>query len=122
MNYYKEIADDRLELLSQRIGAKLEIRKIWPEETGQGFYFRFHGHVHDSELLNIEVVGSYYYGIRNGQEVEEIDLFPFINGKRVSPSNTEHYIWQSPSGLRWDSVEMGYENQMTKEQLLLEEA
>lgn len=91
----KKKAHNKLKEISEDLGAVLEIRKLWSDEYSElGFYFRFYGLIHDTRHLKIEVVGSYWYGVRNGEENEEIDIFPFINGMRVSPCNTENYIWK----------------------------
>ncbi|WP_431686130.1 hypothetical protein [Hahella sp. NBU794] len=113
-------AKEKLNELSERLGCKLEIRKFWADEFNPGFYFRFYGLVSDAIFMKVEVAGSYYFGLRNGEKIEEIDIFPFDNGERVSPCNTEHYLWVHRDSIQWDSVEMGYECKYSMAELLLE--
>lgn len=112
------ISKQKVKELSAKLGIPLEIKKIWDDEDNPGFYFRFYGLLCDKPLLKIEVVGSYYFGIRKGSETEEIDVFPFITGKRVAPCNTDHYIWHSINGTRWDNVDPGYDRKESIQELL----
>ena len=113
-------ANEKLRELCANMGVDLEIRKLWPDEYGPGFYFRFYGVLQQTPLLKIEIVGSYYFGIRDGKESEEVDIFPFINDKRVSPCNSEDYIWKSINGLQWNQVDEGYDGRLTIRELLLD--
>ena len=70
----------KLLTISEQMNVNLEIRKLWQDGNNPGFHFMFYGLLQDSPLLKIEIVGSYYFGIRKNKEVEEIDIFPFING------------------------------------------
>jgi hypothetical protein len=113
-------AKQKLKALSACFGIDLEIKTIWEDEYAQGFYFRFYGLVCHSPLLKVEIAGSYSFRIKNNDEEEEIDIFPFINNKRVSPCNSEEYIWKTSNGLKWDCIDMGYDNKLTLKELLLD--
>ena len=104
-------------LLINTIAAAYWFGKTWVDDfdaSERGFYCRFYGRLTDTPLLKIEIVGSLYHGQKN----EEIEIFPFVNGKRVAPCFTEQYIWKSVNGIRWDTVDPGFEGRDTMESLL----
>ncbi|MEM8531083.1 MAG: hypothetical protein AAGF95_09590 [Chloroflexota bacterium] len=109
-----DIITQSIEQLSDECGIALQITRYWENEFGPGWYCRFHGIVHQSDLLQVELAGSLTIAIDQHHK-NEIDLFLFVNGVRVGQIDNPHqYLHrQGSEPLRWDDLDPGFEHQKT---------
>ncbi len=113
-------ASELIEILSEEVGCKLEIKKIWPDSDNPGFYCRFYGLLIETKVLKIEVAGSLCHRIFQNELNEEVDLFYFINGKRVTTNEKQgQYLWKYKDLYEWDDIDEGYENKNSISEILL---
>ena len=108
------IITQNLQQLSDECGIALRVTRHWENEFRPGWYCRFHGTVHHSDLLSVELAGSLAIAIDQHHK-NEIDLFLFINGIRVGPiDNPYQYLHRrSNTGFRWDDLDPGFEQHKT---------
>jgi hypothetical protein len=107
---YPEPILDRLQTFSAELGVSLTIVQFWENEFRPGWCFRFHGVVHNSKLLLLEIAGTMAVELSPGRS-DEVDLFLFVNGKRVGLKTAPfQYLTRIGSGsLSWDDVDPAYE-------------
>ena len=118
----EEKAKELLQKLSKEVGCNLEIKKIWPEGENNGFYCRFYGILKETDLLKIEVAGSLCHRLFEGELNEEVDLFIFLNGERLTINQKPgNYLWKHKEGFNWDDVDEGYHQKNSLKEILLEE-
>lgn len=115
-----KVISERLSHLSADCGVELMVVRFWENEFRAGWYCRFRGVAIKSEFLVIELAGTLAVELE-GDGSDEIDLFVFVNGIRVSPFNEPNsykYLWRRGSdSFRWDYLDdgAGYEQFHTLE-------
>jgi hypothetical protein len=111
---------ERLARLSAECGTELKVVSHWANEFRPGWYCRFRGTVLASELLVIELAGTLAIELQEDKS-DEVDLFVFVNGRRVSiqparqPSEPSgKYLWRRGTApLTWDCLDDGYDSFQT---------
>lgn len=109
-----DIITQNLQQLSNECGVALHLTHYWENEFCPGWYCRFHGIVHQSDLLSVELAGSLVIAIDQHHK-DEVDLFLFVNGVRVGPIDSPYqYLHRRDSTpFRWDDLDSGFEQQKT---------
>jgi hypothetical protein len=108
------VIEERVRQLSSECGAEFQIIRFWQNEYRPGWYCRFYGCIHRSELLLIELAGSLAIEL-DEKHKDDVDLFVFVNGTRVGQLQAPYrYLHRNGQGsLNWEDLDPGFENQLT---------
>lgn len=105
---------ERIRRLSDECGVALQLTRFWANEFRPGWYCRFHGVVHESQVLTIHVAGSLAVEL-SGARQDEVELFLFANGHRVGkleePYEYLHRRGEEP--FSWADLDEGFRAQQT---------
>ena len=102
---------ERIDSLGKRIGSSLAIVRCWKSDFSESVMLcNFRGVVHKSTELLIEVAGTLCAELSPDRR-DEVDLFFFINGRRVSLYDEPHkyLIGFGDEGLKWEYNDEGFD-------------
>jgi hypothetical protein len=108
----------RIEALSIRLGCALTVVRCWKNDGGRPrMYCDFRGVLHRSPELLIELAGTLCAELSN-EPPDEIDLFVFINGRRVGVCDRDldtrkYLIGYGGAQFVWDYNDEGFDQFMT---------
>lgn len=101
----------RVEKIGERLQCELSVVQCWINEFRPGMYCRLRGVLHGSSALKIEVAGTLCVELTSDHK-DQIDLFLFVNGRRVGLYREEYkyLIGRGEGDFVWDDDNPGFEN------------
>ena len=101
----------RVAKIGERLQCELSVVQCWLNEFRPGMYCRLRGVLHDSSAVKIEVAGTLCIEL-NGDRDDELDLFLFVNGRRVGlyRDGRKYLIGRGEGDLIWDDDDPGFED------------
>ena len=104
----------RIEALSIRLGCAMTVARCWRNDGGRPvMYCNFRGVLHRSQEMLIEVAGTLCAELSD-ERPDEIDLFVFINGRRIGVCDgnldtRKYLIGHGDAPFVWDYNDEGFD-------------